>query len=436
MSVWSEIGVVVALSVSNGVFTSAEAALLSVRKTRLQELADDGHRGARAALALRETPEVLLATVQIGVTVIGATTAIFGGARLAEPLERGLRTMGVHEGASAIALAGVVAFVSYLSLVLGELVPKSLAIRTPERFALALARPLLALASLAKPLVSLLTASSNAVLRPFDDETTFTESKLSPDELQQLVEEAATSGALDTRTGEIASRALDFARLKANALMVPRVRIVALEVNATAEEVLETMRLTPHARYPVYENDLEQILGYVLSREIYGQLLAGALDLRALVRPVPFFPDTTRAVDILRAAQAAKRQLVLLVDEQGGLEGLITLEDIVEDLFGEIAEEYETVRPLVWREPSTGEIFAFGDAPLHEVGRVLEHELPNETRATTLSGLLAERLGRVPAAGERVQVTPELEVEVLEATPRRVTKLRLHFLHDPRTYGA
>jgi putative hemolysin len=427
MSVWAELGIIVLLTAFNGVFTGAEIAMLSVRKTRLRELADDGSTSAKAALRLRKTPETLLATIQIGITVIGATTAVFGGSRLAAPLAGLLSRGGLGNASEWLAFALVIMLVSYLSLVIGELVPKSLALRAPERFALTVATPLSGLAAIGRPLVWLLTASSNALLRPLNDRTTFSESRLSPDELQQLLEEAAASGALHTGAGEIASRAIDLAWLRANALMVPRTKIVSLDVETPPQEVLRLLHDVPHARYPVHEGGVvEKVCGYVLARDAYDAIVGGTLSLRALVRPVPFFPETSPAIEVLRALQAAKQQLGLLVDEQGELAGLITIEDIAEELFGEILEEHETPRPLLWQEDGDATHVALGNAPIHEVSRQLGEDLTEDTTATTIAGLVAEKAGRVPAVGERTTLGSRVEAEVLEATPRQVGKLRLH----------
>lgn len=428
MSLWQELGIILLLTILNGVFAGAELAMLSVRKTRLQELAEEGSRPARAALRLRRNPENLLATVQIGITVIGATAAVFGGSRLEAPLAGLLRRFGLGGAAESVAFILVIALVSYLSLVIGELVPKSLAIRAPERFALTVASGLRGLSVLMKPIVWFLTASSNALLRPFHDSTTFSESRLSPDELQQLIEEAAASRVLDENVGDIASRAIDLARLKASALMVPRGRIVSIDVAASHTDILSVLQTRPHARYPVYESDEEKVIGFVLAREIYDAVVKGALDIRKLLRPVAFFPETTRAIEVLRSLQAAKRQLGLLVEEQGGIAGLITIEDIIEDVFGEVLEEHEAAHTSVWPDVVEGTLIALGEAPLHEVSRELGVDLVEGTAATTVSGLVSETLGRMPVMGERVQVSTKVEVEVLEATLRGAVRVRIRLV--------
>jgi len=433
MGYWSELGIILLLTLFNGVFTAAEIALVSVRKTRLQELASGGSRAARSALRLRRSPEAFLATVQIGITVIAATTAAFGSTRLALPLTDVLRRLGAGSAAPNLALALVIGGVSYLSLVLGELVPKSLAMRSPERLALLIASPLIGVATLSKPLVWLLTTSSNLVLRPFRDQTSFSETRLSPEELQLLVEESATAGALHAESAKIASLALELADRKANALMVPRTKIVACEVFASQSQVLELLQAEPHTRYPVYEGDIERIVGYVLRADVFAAVLEKRLSIGALLRPVSFFPEITAALDVLRALQASKQQLALLVDEQGGIAGLITIEDIAEYVLGAIMEEHEAPRLLVWQDHDEHAIVALGEAPIHEVSRLLDVALPETTTATTIAGLLTESSGRMPALGERVMIGAHVEAEVLEATPRQISKLRLRIVGTPPT---
>lgn len=370
MVILVELAIIVALTLINGIFSGAEIAMLSVRKSRLRELADKGSRAAGAALRLRRQPERLLATVQIGVTVIGASTAVFGGARLEAPLQAWLIQMGLPESASStLAFVVVIGLISYLSLVLGELVPKSLALAIPERFALTVAPGLRWVALLAKPLVWLLTASSNLLLRPFKDKTSFGEARLSPQELQQLLEDSATAGALNQAAAEIAVRSLDLAHVQVQALMVPRAQMLSIELDASATHLRGLLKASPHARYPVSSGP-DRFIGYVLAREVAERLFDGTVELAALVRPLPSFPGSMLAVEVLRALQREQQQLGLVLHADGSVAGLITIEDIAEDLIGEILEEHELKRPEVWTTPD-GWTHALGDAAIHAVNREL-----------------------------------------------------------------
>ncbi len=424
MGTGTQLWILLGLTLFNGVFTSAEIALLSVRRTRLKQLGAQGSSAAKVVLALRDKPERMLATVQVGITVISASAAVFGGATLEAPLAGFFRWLGLAQSAAdGVAFVVVILFVSYLSLVLGELVPKSLALRAPEAFALALARPLAWLAWLSRPLVWLLTASSNLVLRPFKDRTSFSESRLSPEELVQLVDEAATAGTVPRGSAELAARSILLGTLTANALMVPRPKMVTLELSASREALLEVLRTRPHARYPVFDAEPERLIGYVVAREL--MLLADDSQeaRRALLRPLAYFPATALAIDVLRGLQAEKQQLGVLVDEGGAVAGLLTIEDVAEEVLGEILEEHEVPPRLVWRDGAS--VLALGEAPLHEVARVLGQALPGEGAVTTFSGLVVQVAGRVPAVGEVVVLSPTLAAEVLEVSTVRVVKARV-----------
>ena len=278
------------LVLANGILAGAELAIISLRKTRVNELVESGSRAARAVSGLRENPDRFLATVQIGITVVSATAGAFGGASMAQPLAAVLQGFGLSAQTSAkVALALVIVLISYLSLVLGELVPKSLALRFSEGYALFIARPLLGVSWVVQPMVWLLTASSNLILRFFGDKTNFTESRLSPDELQQLVEEAAKSGSLDPRAGEIASRAFDLGNIPLSAVMVPRSRMVALRRHASPEEIKQVLLEHGHSRMPVYEGSLDNIVGYVIAKDLLGVAWEGPLIvLEDVMRPAWF----------------------------------------------------------------------------------------------------------------------------------------------------
>lgn len=415
--------VVLALTAVNAFFAGAEIAVLSVRKTRLRELGAEGHRGALIALKLREDTESFLATVQVGITVVGATSGAFGGAVLEAPIADLLRRVGLGAGAEKVAFALIVVGLTVVTVVLGELVPKSLALRSAERFALLVSRPLYLLSRLARPLVWALTAASNAVLRPFRDETTFTEARLSPDELQQLVQEATASGTMNREAGEIASRAIDLGHLRAYSVMVPRREIAWLDVDASRDEVAAALTATPHARFPVRDG-AEQPLGYVLTHEVYRQLLDGACALRALLREIPMFPETAAAVDVLRALQRARSEIGLLVDESGAPSGLVSIETLAEELFGEIVAEHETERPSI-TEAADGTVLVRGDVQLHEINRELGFDLPISEVVATLGGLVVAAHGAFAPVATKVALPGGIGAEVLETAGRRVLLVRL-----------
>lgn len=409
-----------------------------MRRTRLRELIDEGSTSAKSVEKLRKDPERFLATVQIGITVIGATAAAFGGASMATRLAGVLSGLGVPEQqADDVALAAVVAFVSYLSLVLGELVPKSLALRAGERYALLIGRPLHGLSWLMRPVVWFLTASSNVVLRLFGDRTNFTEGRLSAEELQQLVEEATKHGTVDPRAGEIASRAFEMGDLTLGELMVPRERIVALRRHSSADEIRQVMLEHGHSRMPVYEGAVDNIVGYVIVKDLLGVAWEGNLIvLEDVMRPPFFLVESMRAMDALKELQKRRMQLAVVVDERGGVAGLVTVEDLVEELVGDILSESETPEELVKREgPTTAVVQA--QAALRDVNRELGLELDEDQDYSTVAGLcIALAGGAIPEPGTKFPTEGGLVLEVLESSPRRVRTVRFHLPRPPEQVEA
>lgn len=424
----SELLVILLLVLANGVLAGGEIAVVSVRKTRLNALLEEGRGGARALAALRGRPERFLATVQIGITVVGTTAGAFGGASFAADLEPLVgRVPGLAPYARDIAFATVVALISYLSLVLGELVPKSLALRAAEPYALLVSRLLTTLAWLARPLVWFLTASSNLILKPFADRTTFTESRLSREELQELVDEAAKTGALAEHTSELASRALEFEQLTGSDIMVPRNRVVALAKDSDQATIRRYVLEERRSRMPVYDGTLDNIVGYITAKD----LLPLAWEDRLIVlsdalRPVRVFTESTPAAQLLQFMQRERQRIAILVDEHGATAGLVTFEDLVEELVGEVMSEHEKGAAPLERD-SSGALVARGDVALREIARELEMEITPPPGITTVGGLCGALAGGViPQRGARLAEHSGLVLEVLDASPRFVRRVRVN----------
>jgi putative hemolysin len=430
-----ELAIMTALILLNGVFAGAEIALIALRRTRLRELAAHGSRRARAALALKDQPERLLATVQIGITAVGATAAAYGGNTFAVDLEPVLAQLGFGAYANDAAFVAVVALITFLSVVLGELVPKSLAMHSAETYGLLVSPPLLGVARVMRPLVWVLTTSANVVLRLFRDQTTFTEVRHSPEELQQFVEDATATGALDVHAGEIASRAFDFGEINVGAVMVPRRQVRAIDVAAKREDVVAMLREGGHARYPVHEGELDRVIGYVVARDALGALASGGeFRLRDHVRALHFFPENTLAVAALRELQRRRTQLALVVDELGAVVGLVTIEDLVEELVGEIVSEHGEPPREILPEPD-GSYLVQGSVAVHEVNRALDLSLPEGESWDTIGGLCIAQRGWIPQAGDRFDFDDGTSIEVVDVSPRRVKAVRITKGAEPAPEG-
>ena len=422
----TELVVILALIIVNGVFAGAEIAIVSLRHTRVQQLVESSRVGARTVATLRAEPERFFATVQVGITVVTTTAAAFGGARIARNLEPLLRPLPfIGRNADGVALAIVVVLISFLSLVLGELVPKSLALRRSERYALLMAKPLALLSRVARPIVWLLTATSNLVLRPFSDRTNFAESRISKEELEQMVDEAAKTGAIHEHASELASRALDFDRLSFADVMVPRARIDALPIRATMDQIRRFLLEERRSRIPVYDRSLDDVLGYVSAKDIVSLAWdGGPVVLADLVREVKFFPETVSAIEVLRFMQRERQRIAIAVDEHGVVSGMVTFEDLVEELVGDIfSERDEGIAPLA-REPD-GTLTARGDTPIRDVNRELGIELEEPGGVTTMAGLAIALAGGIPNRNARLAAADGSVLVVLEVSARTVKRVRV-----------
>jgi putative hemolysin len=422
-----ELVVIFVLVLVNGVFAGAEIAVVALRKARIQELADEGRGSARAVLALRKEPERFLATVQVGITVVGAAAAAVGGASLAARLASLFaRIAWLEAHAEGAALGLVVAAVSYLSIVIGELVPKSLALRGAERYALLVARPLLALSWLARPLVWFLSASANLLLKPFGDRTTFIEARHSAEELRDLVADATQAGTIPPEAGEIAARAFDLSELTAGDVRVPRQDVVMIPKGATREDIRRILLEHRYSRFPVFEGNEDNVVGYITVKDALALAWErNLITVQDIVREPFFVPDSKPAVALLNEMRAQHLPFAIIVDEHGGMSGIVTLEDLVEELVGEIITEHQRKAKGGMRKEPDGSIIVSGTTTVRELNRVLDVELPEEGEWNTVAGLCLVLAGRVPTRGESFSLPNGARLEILDATSRRIRAVRV-----------
>lgn len=425
--IFVELLILLALALVSGILAGTEIAVVAMRGSRLATLVEGGSRRARAVQRLREDPERFLATVQIGITILGTVAGAFGGARFAAHLRPLLEKIpGVAPYAETLALVIVVALISYLTIVLGELVPKSLALRYAEQYALLMGGPLLGLSRLTRPLVWLLTASSNVVLRIFGDRTTFIEARLSSDELQQLVEGAAKTGSVNPLAGEIASRALDFAELTVAHVMVPRGRIIAVPKEATLDAIRKVICEHGHTRMPVFDGEIERVVGYVNVKDLVARAWEpGPFVLEEIVRPIHFITQSMRVVDLLEEMKRWRTQLAVVVDAAGATSGLVTLEDMVEELVGEIFSEHDAPGAAAFVAEPDGSVIVRGDAPVRDINRALDLDLPEGPGWSTIAGLCLSLAGRIPSVGERLEAPEGTTLEIVDSTERQVRSVRV-----------
>jgi magnesium and cobalt exporter, CNNM family len=419
-----QISIVLLLILFNGFFAMAEIALVSARKARLQSLAEAGSANARAALALKADPSRLLSTVQIGITVIAVLSGTFGQATLGDRLEQELaRWSGfVARYAHPISMAIVVAAISYVSLILGELVPKRIALLHPERIAAALARIMRVLARVAAPVIWLLGISTNLVLRltPLRRERAM---PVTDEEIGFMLREGAASGHIPAAETAIVEMALRLGDRRVSTVMTPRTQIEWLDLDDPEAENRRKIRSSRYSRFPVVKGGSQQVVGIVQAKDLLAASLGDQVfDLRAATRPPFYLPNTVSVLRVLEMFKTSGAPMELVVDEYGDLEGLVTPSDILEALVGDIPGAGDTDQRVVRREDGTW--LVDGMVGLDELKQVLViSRLPGEDAGFhTLGGYMMARLNRVPMVAD--QVTADgYRLEVVEMDGRRVDRV-------------
>jgi putative hemolysin len=416
------LAIVLLLILVNGFFAMAEIALVSARPARLQALVADDSAGAKAALELKADPSRLLATVQIGITIIAVLTGTFGEATIGERLQDLLGDEGLSVGAAhAISMAVVVLGISYFSLILGELVPKRVAMMHPEGIAAALARMMRSLAQISGPIEWVLSATTDLILRllPMRQEPP----SVTDEEIGFMLREGAAAGHIPIGETAIVEMALRLGERRVGAVMTPRTRIEFLDLEDPEEELRRHIRDSAYSRFPVVQGGTHQLAGIVQVKDLLAACYAAEpFDLRPALRPPLFMPNTVTVLRALEVFRTSRETMVLVVDEYGDLEGLVTLTDILEALVGDIPEAGETDPRVVRREDGT--FLIDGMVGLDELKQVLGvSSLPGEgADFHTLGGYLMARLNRVPMVADRV-TAGDYRFEIVEMDGRRVDRV-------------
>jgi len=408
----------------NGLFALAELAIVSARRERLQTMADGGSGGAAVALRMSHAPTDLLSTVQVGITLIGILAGAFGGATLTEELAGLLAPAPVIGPYSqAVALIIVVGLITFFSVVIGELVPKRVALRNPERIAASVARPMYALSRLARPVVRLLTLATELVLRLLGVRGDSGTSTVSEEEIRMLLEQGAQAGVFEEAERVMVDSIFRFGDRQLRSLMTPRTEIVWLDVDDSEARIRETVTGSQHSHFPVCDGSIDHVLGIVRAKDLLATNWAGGpLDLRALFQPALFLPETMLALRALERFKQTGIQIALLVDEFGGIDGLVTLIDMMEAIVGDIPTLDEIAEPpIVTRED--GSFLVEGYLDVDDLKALLTvDELPGEGAFHTLGGFAVMQIGRLPRVGDAFE-WGGYRFEVVDMDGNRIDKM-------------
>jgi putative hemolysin len=423
MPVYAQVLIIFVLLLCNGCLAMAEMSIVSSRKARLHKWADDGDRGAKLALDIADSPNEFLSTIQIGITLVGIFTGAFGGATIADRLALHFNQIPALEPyADAIAFSIVVVSITYLSLIIGELVPKRLALHSPEKIARVVAGPMRILSQIAKPLVSLLSASTALVVRLIGVHEQ-SEPHMTEAEIQVLVEQATDEGVFEEAEQEMIASVLELGDKKVTSLMTPRTHIAWIDVSADEEQVLKVVQTSTHTRFPVAEGSLDRLIGVVETKDIMRRkLLNEPLDLRSIVFQPIFVPETRTALQLLERFRSTQQRVAVVLDEYGGLHGLVTTDDIFQAIVGDLPTQGEPK----WQahKRADGSWLLDGQMPIADFEEMFDLEdLPGEdAEYHTLAGFVLSQLKHVPEPGESFEWN-ELRFEVMDMDRHRIDKV-------------
>ncbi len=432
-----ELSIIVLLILFNGLFSMSETAIVSARKARLQQMADEGSSRARDALGLANNPNRFLATVQIGITLIGILTGVFGGATITRELAALLNASpALAPYSTAIAGLVVVTLLTYFTLIIGELVPKRLALNNAERVASTVAGPMSILSLLAWPIVRLLGVSTDFVLRllrvkPSD------EPLVTAEEIMVMVGQGADVGLFERSEQDLIERVLALDERRVDSFMTPRGKIVALDIGDSTDGVRRKLLESQRSRFPVIEGDLDNVLGVVRAKDILTQNLADQrFDLRSLLRPALFVPEVTTALEALERFKQQGTHVALILDEFGGIQGMITHNDVLEAIVGYDPSQDTPAEPHVVRR-GDGSWLVDGLTAIGDFEDALDLDTLREDagrRYQTVGGLVMSELGGVPSTGQSF-TWRGLRFEVVDMDGRRVDKVLVTALDAAASSG-
>jgi len=423
-SIWIEISIIVFLMVLNGLLALSELAIVSSRKARLEQWANEGNLKARIALELANSPNSLLSTTQIGITFIGILAGAFGGTTIAESLTRYIALIPVlSKYSEVIGVTTVVVFITYFSLVIGELVPKRLALNNPERFACLVASPIKSLSRLAHPLVIILSGSTNLFLRVSRVKPS-TDPVITEEEIKFLIDKGTQAGTFQEFEQDTIERVFRLADRRVSVLMTPRADIIWLDLNESEEEIKGKIAKYKYSFFPVVQDTLDNIVGIIRWKDLLSLFMeAKPLNLKEICHKPLFVSERTPAVKVLELFKTSGRHIAFVVDEYGAIQGLVTLDDILGSVFEDVEDAPEEEREIVRRED--GSWLISGSLPLDEFIDYMETGRPDEKERTginTVGGFVMAKIGAVPLEGQHFE-WKGLRIEVVDMDGRRVDKI-------------
>jgi putative hemolysin len=423
---WIEI-VLIAICISiNGFFAASEIAVVTIRRTRIQQLLEEGRKNAAILDRLRKSPDRFLATIQLGVTLASALSSAIGGAaaiKIIKPLLKSVPIPVVAASSEALAIGLVVVVITYFSLIFGELIPKSLAFSNPEAAALATSPAIERFSKIIALFVSLLTASTNLLLKPFGRKAFTERASITEEELKLLIEEGGKRGIFEPDEKELIHSVFEFTDTSVKEVMKPSPQMVTIGINMSAEDVKAIIAEEKFSRYPVTGRDRNDIRGILFAKDFYDIFSkTGSVEIHKILKPPFYIPETMKISILLREMQKKRVHVAIVIDEYGAVTGLVTLEDLLEEIVGEIRDEYDTESPVI--RLSDGSLIIDASISTKDLWEDYGIAIPESPEYETLGGFIVTRLQRIPHPGDTLEME-DRKLRILEMVAQRIVKVKL-----------
>ncbi len=426
---WIEIFLILIFILINGFFAGSEIAVVTSRRTRIEALINKGNKNAKTLIDLKQNPDRFLATVQIGITIVGAVASAIGGAtayKLIKPIFESLPIKYISASSEAIAIGIVVIIISYLSLIFGELVPKSIALMNPEKFGLIVAKPILLFSRISSIFVSFLTISTNFILKPLGRRAFTQRSYITEEEIKLLIKEGRDRGIFEPSEEELIHSVFEFTDISVKEVMAPTSQVEAISIDTPVDEVLRIITEERYSRYPVYSKELNNVKGVLYAKDVFRMLAKNKeINIRKLLRAPFYVPDTMKISHLLREMQKKRMHMAIVVDEYGTVTGIVTIEDLLEEIVGEIRDEYDIEKPVV----NIGEGVFIIDASinLRDLKEDHEIEIPESVEYDSLGGFIVTTLQKIPKQGDYISLD-NMKITTLEMIGNRVSKVKVEYM--------
>jgi putative hemolysin len=433
---WSDILLIIIFISLNGIFAAAEIAVVTARKSRLKQLMEEGNNSASILHKFKEEPDRFLATIQIAITFAGVIASAIGGATAIEVLKPAIREVPIKlisASSEVIAIGIVTIVITYFLLVFGELIPKSIALTNPEWVGLKTAKLVELFSKTATIFVKILTLSTNILLKPFGRKTFTERAYISEEEVRMLIKEGGEQGVFEPTEQALIHSVFEFTDMSAKEVMVPSTQMVTINRNMSVEDIKNILTEEQFSRYPVIGRDLNDIRGILYAKDFLNALTKDVVDIRKLIKPPFFIPETMKISNLLKEMQRKRIHMALVIDEYGGVSGLVTMEDLLEEIVGEIRDEYDIESPVI--QISKGTFIVDASISVRDLKEDYAIEIPESSEYETLSGFLLTTLQRIPKVDDVVE-TEGKKITISEMVGQRIAKVKLETLSENTSDGS